>query len=248
MEGSGEDQLVMSYILDALKKSEQERGVGEMLAPTNSAGTLSAPLNRRWWPIILALILVVAALLVLLRFWSHNGVPAKPVAAQASAEPIPSRTMTTTDVEPSSVRVFDRPDVGELAGQTRVRSEKRKKKRQTSSKKTQARKDTPKATATVAAVTEPTMDDFTQEEVAEIDPADIPFLRQMPEAFRDGLPEMIVNVHLYSANEAENLVYINDRHVRKGDRIEGGVRLKAIVQDGVVLDHGGTRFKLPRPN
>ena len=83
MEGSGpEGQLAMSYILDALKKSEQERGVGEMLAPTNSTGTLSAPLNRRWWPIILALMLVIVSSLVLLRFWAHDGVPAKPGAAQ----------------------------------------------------------------------------------------------------------------------------------------------------------------------
>ncbi|MFQ5759622.1 MAG: general secretion pathway protein GspB [Acidiferrobacterales bacterium] len=228
----------MSYILDALKKSEQERGVREMLAPTNSAGTLAAPLNRRWWPIILALLLVIVALLVLLRFWAHDGVPAKPVAAQASAETIESRTAVTGGVELSELGHVDRADVRDLAEQAGVRSGKKPK--------------SPKATAEVAtmavAVAEPSMDDFTQEEVSEVDPADIPFLRQMPEAFREGVPEMVVNVHLYSANEAENLVYINDRQVRKGDRIEAGVRLKAIVHDGVVLDHGGTKFKLPRPN
>ncbi|MFQ5545632.1 MAG: general secretion pathway protein GspB [Acidiferrobacterales bacterium] len=228
----------MSYILDALKKSEQERGVREMLAPTNSAGTLAAPLNRRWWPIILALLLVIVALLVLLRFWAHDGVPAKPVAAQASAETIESRTAVTGGVELSELGHVDRADVRDLAEQAGVRSGKKPK--------------SPKATAEVAtmavAVAEPSMDDFTQEEVSEVDPADIPFLRQMPEAFREGVPEMVVNVHLYSANEAENLVYINDRHIRKGDRIEGGVKLKAIVHDGVILDHGGTIFKLPRPN
>jgi hypothetical protein len=228
----------MSYILDALKKSEQERGVREMLAPTNSAGTLAAPLNRRWWPIILALLLVIVALLVLLRFWAHDGVPAKPVAAQASAETIESRTAVTGGVELSELGHVDRPDVRDLAEQAGVRS----------GKKPKSRKATPEVATMAVAVAEPSMDDFTQEEVPEVDPADIPFLRQMPEAFREGVPEMVVNVHLYSANEAENLVYINDRHVRKGDQIEAGVRLKAIVHDGVVLDHGGTKFKLPRPN
>jgi hypothetical protein len=235
----------MSYILDALKKSEQERGVREMLAPTNSAGTLAAPLNRRWWPIILALLLVIVALLVLLRFWAHDGVPAKPVAAQASAETIESRTAVTGGVELSELAHVDRSDVRDLAEQAGFLSGKRK-------KKSMSKPKSPKATHEVAtmavAVAEPTMDDFTQEEVPEVDPADLPFLRQMPEAFREGVPEMVVNVHLYSANEAENLVYINDRHVRKGDQIEGGVKLKAIVHDGVVLDHGGTKFKLPRPN
>ena len=238
----------MSYILDALKKSEQERGVGEMLAPTNSTGTLSAPLNRRWWPIILALMLVIVVSLVLLRFWAHDGVPAKPVAAQASAKSVPSRTAVTGGVELSPLSDVDRPDVGDLGEQARVRSGKRKTKRQTSANKAKSPKAAPKVATMAVAVAEPTMDDFTQEEVAEVDPADIPFLRQMPAAFRDGVPDMVVNVHLYSANEAENLVYINDRHIRKGDRIDGGIRLEAIVYDGVVLDHCGTKFKLPRPN
>lgn len=238
----------MSYILDALKKSEQERGVGEMLTPTNSAGTLAAPLKRRWWPIILALLLVIAALLALLRFWAHDGVPAKPVAAQASAETIESRTAVTGGVELSELGRVDRPDVRDLAEQARLRSGQPKAQRQPSVSKRKTSKATPEVTTTAVAVAAPTMDEFTQEEVPEVDPADIPFLRQMPEAFREGVPEMTVNVHLYSANEAENLVYINDRHVRKGDRIEGGVRLHAIVHDGVVLDHGGTKFKLPRPN
>ena len=238
----------MSYILDALKKSEQERGVGEMLAPTNSAGTLAAPLEQRWWPIILALVLVVVVSLVLLRFWAHDGVPAKPVAAQASAETVGSQTAITDGVELSEPSHVDRRDVGDLSEQTRVRSGKRKTKRQASMSKPKSPKATPEIAATTVTVVEPIMDDFTQEEVPDVDPADIPFLRQMPDAFRDGVPEMVVNVHLYSASEAENLVYINDRHIRKGDRIEGGVRLEAIVQDGVVLNHGGTRFKLPRPN
>lgn len=240
----------MSYILDALRKSEQERGVGEILAPTNSTGTLAAPLNRRWWPIILALTLVIVVLLALLRFWAHDGVPAKPAAAQASAKPVLSSTANTGGAAPARAQVFDRPDVGDLAGQARVRSEKRKKKRQASAEKTKSAETAqkPATTAAAVAVAEPTMDEFTQEEVAEIDPADVPYLREMPEAFRDGLPEMVVNVHLYSANVAENLVYINDRHIRKGERVEGNIRLDAIVQDGVVLSHGGTKFKLPRPN
>lgn len=243
MEGSGaKGQLAMSYILDALKKSEQERGVGEMLTPTSSAGTLAAPLKRRWWPILLALLLVIAVLLVLLRFWAHDGVPAKPVAAQASAQSVQPQTAVNRDLGPSRLSFVDRPTVADLAEQARVRNKKREK------AKSETPKTTPEVAAATPAMTAPTMDDFTQEEVPELDPADIPFLRQMPEAFRDGLPDMVVNVHLYSANEAENLVYINDRHIRKGDRIERGVKLEAIVQDGVVLNHGGTRFKLPRPN
>jgi general secretion pathway protein B len=235
----------MSYVLDALKKSEQERGVGEMLAPTNSAGTLAAPLNRRWWPIILSVLLVVVALLVLMRFWAHDGVPAKPVAAQASAKTIKSRTTVAGGVELSELSRVDRLDVHDLAEQVRIGSGKRKTK---SVSKPKSPKATPEVATTAVAAVEPTMDDFTQEEVPEVNPADIPFLRQMPDAFREGVPDMVVNVHLYSANEAENLVYINDRHIRKGDRIEGGVKLEAIVHDGVVLDHGGTKFKLPRPN
>ncbi|NIO40329.1 MAG: GspB domain-containing protein, partial [Burkholderiales bacterium] len=40
----------------------------------------------------------------------------------------------------------------------------------------------------------------------------------------------------------------NDRQYRRGERIQGRVRLEAIMAEGVVLSHDGIRFKLPRPN
>lgn len=86
------------------------------------------------------------------------------------------------------------------------------------------------------------------EATAPIDAAAVPLLREMPVDFRRQLPELTVNIHLYSADEAENLVYINDQQLRRGEQLEGGIKLEAIVPDGVVLSYAGTYFKLPRPN
>ncbi len=83
---------------------------------------------------------------------------------------------------------------------------------------------------------------------APIDTAAVPLLREMPADFRRQLPALTLNIHLYSANEAENLVYINDRQLRRGEQLEGGIRLEQIVAEGVVLSYAGTYFKLPRPN
>lgn len=222
----------MSYILDALKKSEQERGVGAMLTPTNNSGTLAAPLRRRLWPLAVGLALALIILLVLVRFWSHPDAPATPTGIEVSASVVKAAPVVSKKSNVPVQTLAARSSVRDLAEQTRLGSSKRK------PIQTQAE---PVPIATAAPTITDTVDEY-------VDPDDIPFLRQMPDAFRKGIPDMVVNVHLYSTNEAENVVYIDDRQYRRGERIKGGIRLEAIVHDGVVLSHGATQFKLPRPN
>lgn len=90
----------MSYILDALKKSEAERQQGKApgfatVQPRHSQGAR----RRRLWPILLAAVLALNAgiILVALRPWEHPAPPhPKPVqefrAPEAQVEPKPSPT------------------------------------------------------------------------------------------------------------------------------------------------------------
>jgi hypothetical protein len=60
------------------------------------------------------------------------------------------------------------------------------------------------------------------------------------------LPELRLDLHVYAANPAERYAFINMHKVREGDVTAEGVQVKEITRDGVVLDYHGTEFVLGR--
>jgi general secretion pathway protein B len=81
-----------------------------------------------------------------------------------------------------------------------------------------------------------------------IDAEDVPFLRNMPAEFQQELPPLVVNIHVYTPDESQRILYINNRQYRRGDEVDGGILVEEIVPDGVVLRYRGQHFKLPRPS
>ncbi len=235
----------MSYILDALRKSEQEREFSRVLTPPDDAGGFSGFMRRPLWPLAVGLTLVLIVLATSVRVWweptrpAAAVVPPPPPPAVAMPAPVPVKVAT-----PKTSKAQVKPEVRGLAEQLAVAPPKAKRKRTVKTRPLQparAGTDNPPAPTQTASVAPEIWQ-------AARDPNVLPFLRQMPEHFRRNIPKMTINVHLYSADEEENLVYINNRQYRKGEKIEGGVLLEAIVQEGVVMSYEGTRFMLPRPN
>ena len=229
----------MSYILDALKKSEQERELVRMLRTAGTSYHFWIPTRRRIWPVIIGLALLTGITLTALRFWppadSSHAASAAATAPTTSSEiskasaTVPESRQTTIGVEHSKATTDD------LAAQL-----------QFTSAEEPAAIAKPHATPVVVAKT--TAPNAGLVNPKPVDPATVPFLREMPNEFQRKLPELVVNVHLYSANEAENLVYINNQQLRRGEQLKGGIRVEEIVPEGVVLSYAGTLFKLPRPN
>ncbi len=60
------------------------------------------------------------------------------------------------------------------------------------------------------------------------------------------LPELRLDLHVYAANPAERYAFINMHKVREGDVTPEGVQVKEITRDGVVLEYHGTEFLLGR--
>jgi general secretion pathway protein B len=61
-----------------------------------------------------------------------------------------------------------------------------------------------------------------------------------------GLPEMHVDLHVYASNPQERFVFVNKRKYREGDTLQEGPRVEEITRSGVVLNQQGRRFVLPR--
>lgn len=209
----------MSYILDALKKSEYERNLGRNLAPGDGVPGVAAP--RPLWPRIVGFLLGLNLLgIALMVWWPEGESTSGEVAAIGDAANVQTPTAVETEnVAPLPASVAPTP-VAPLAEV---------------------------ATPTVPTRKETTrLAPAPQAPAARVE--DAPQLRLLPAEFQSTLPPLQVNIHVYGEDASARLLYINDRQARVGEFVHEGVRVEAIVPDGAVLSYRGRLFKLPRPN
>ena len=60
------------------------------------------------------------------------------------------------------------------------------------------------------------------------------------------LPELHVDIHVYSETPEDRFVFINMTKHNEGSRLPEGPLVVEITTEGVVLQHNGTQFLLPR--
>jgi general secretion pathway protein B len=228
----------MSSILDALKKSERQRSLGRDLIFRNASPDASVRLTGFAIAVLAALLILVvalSALLLSLRESEPSSVTTTTMPAQTALSEdrgtgvAPAISKTTADPAPAARAETPRP----LDSQIRSSSQSAA----PTTKQVTARPLKPVAPPRVPASPQPMTDS-----------GEIPWLSSLPETFRRSLPPLSVNIHVYSPDESQRILYINNRQARQGERIEGGVVVEEIVEDGVVLRYRGQRFKLPRPS
>lgn len=244
----------MSYILDALKRSEQERRQAE--APVATAAVAPPPVSNRPWLARLALLTVLANLAALAwLFWPSQPpleeVPAARVMApppdenaslaqlSGSGRPAqqpPARPATTPDSAPAAAAVpapqAREPDVPPAASP-----------RAEAPPASPATARSPRvviADAPLTADTDPAAPTAAPESPAQ--PAEVPLLESLPAALRGQLPPLNVNIHVFAEQPQSRFVVIDMRRFREGDSLPGGYRLRSIAPQGLVLEHQGQVF------
>jgi general secretion pathway protein B len=60
----------------------------------------------------------------------------------------------------------------------------------------------------------------------------------------DAVPEAALSLHVYDPDPAARFILLNGQRLREGDMAGNGLRVLDIVPDGVVLDHRGNTFKV----
>lgn len=73
---------------------------------------------------------------------------------------------------------------------------------------------------------------------------DLPLYQQIVTS--DGLPALHLDLHVFADRPQDRFVMINMHRLGEGDTLPGGVHVDAIRPDGVVLTYQGTQFLLPR--
>ncbi len=253
----------MSYILNALRKSEQERLAQQ---PDTVTGRILVnqpqSLNKRSQLIILLIIsnLIVGACF----FWflrKETGTPSPAVSQEVSApEKIQDKPaiVPPTKMAPAPQAIIKKPEAASPSIAEIVASRKTLVPQQPATKA-----DVEKNPAPVQPKPDPIKQDkepksvvATQAEpviVAEKNPEPvaanktIPFLFELPAEFRHSVPELKINVFVYSEQPAERFVVIDMQKYTVGEQIKDSITLKEIRSEGLVLEHSNRTFRIKRP-
>ena len=231
----------MSFILDALKKSETDRQ--EKSAPDISDVPTATPQAKSgmgaWYLVGLLSLAVVALLALLLR--PTDG-PA-PIVSQPLA--IPER-----DTAPSPAPTVR--ETRRIAAAAQQDAERRALQQQPASPPSTAPSPEPAATSPAPRATpEPA-----QPVAAQTPPPPAESPATNTEAlltFNDlratgslDLPDLHIDLHVYSDSPGDRFVFINMNQYRENAVLSEGPRLREITTEGVLLEYVGTTFLLPR--
>ena len=211
----------MSFILDALKKSETERqqqGPSDFTNVPSSSESRGAP---RWlWALGLLLAVNLVVLLVVL---VQNDTP-ETVPAQASS----------AQQEPAAGPSFSE----------RIREARE---RESAGMASAAAMPEPATEPVVEAPSpEPTPASAEPRPQPEFTVASLPTADELVANGQLQMADLHLDVHVYSDNPAERFVFINMVRHRERSRLAEGPLVQEITPDGVILDYAGTRFLLPR--
>jgi general secretion pathway protein B len=252
----------MSFILDALKKSEnqRQRHIGPSLADVQVRRRES---NRPWWVLAVAALLVINLGVLLAVLTRNNGASGNDRAAAATLTPQPASAAAATPVS------ADRSDAGPgPAASARAASPAH----ELASPEVRSLADeagafdaaasdlspqlagpdaaamVPEGPPMVRPIHPPAVAPAASGAAAGSNSADSEVLPTLSDLVASGkpLPELHLDMHVHSNNAAERFVFVNMRKYVEGQSLSEGLKVERITGDGVILNQHGLRFLLPR--
>lgn len=233
----------MSYILDALKKSDQQRQRGA--TPTLLTAQVTAAAPKQPFFIYYALLAVALLGIGITIGWLHALQAEQPSPA---TEAIAAKPLSPISRQAAPAFMPAPPD---MAGKTAQELP-------TAANSTPALKPVPKVDSmkprihAPAVVRAPSVAvSVAQKAMPEksANPADvaqeqraIPMV-ELPLQIQQEIPPLAVQLHAYSSNPGERLVSINFRSLREGAYVTPDLRLERITPDGMIFSYKGYRFQ-----
>jgi general secretion pathway protein B len=230
----------MSYILEALKKAEQERDIGAVPSlATPHEDERPQPRSYRW-PWVIAALLSVNVVLVVLLLRDKGAEVA--VTAQAPLEPRPPLagdqsarvTQQTSEVTVSEAPVSEKAVLPEneralSAGELVVLPE-----------PANLHNSSP------ASLPERELDERIDDMTTAKANSQLPSWYELPQDFRNRLDLPRLDLHAYSEEPQNRFILVNLKKYREGERLESGLVLEEILPDGMIMSYQGERFLVER--
>jgi general secretion pathway protein B len=238
----------MSFILDALKKSESDRQ--RQSGPALFEVKVAPP--RRGlplWAIAIAVLFVVNLGIIAWMMLRHpraeaavNVTPAPLVAAAPAPQPLPAQQAPAAAplvAAPGAQGVPQQPPLAVPA----------------SAPYPGAAPPAAQSPPAAGAAEEPNPEDFAPAQepppyktsrVQRATAEGVPLYQEAAAAPGNHIPALRLDLHVYAERPQDRFVMINMRKLREGDTLPGGVRVETITNDGAVLSFNGSRFLLTR--
>jgi general secretion pathway protein B len=233
----------MSFILDALKKSEsdRQRQNGPALFEVKVAPRrVGLPL----WAVAIGVLLGVNLIIVMWMLLRHPA--AHPEAATAASGPATTPAIPQPTPQPQAVPVPGPPVVG-AAGSSAA----------TLNVPTPVA-NAAQALAPAAANTGASADVNPEDLAPAAEPAPllgshvkrgtvdgVPLYQDAAVVPGTHIPTLRLDLHVYAERREERFVMINMKKLREGDSLPEGVRVESILPEGVILSYSGSRFMMP---
>lgn len=223
----------MSFILDALKKSENDRQQQASAEFATLPSAAATPATPRWiWAVIVLLVVNVAVLAAFMISKDDS----TPVAA-ATAEPATLAVAPDAAASGSFAERISKASVPERPAQQAAPAP--------AVRDAAAREqDSPPAPSRTAAATPAAR--TAPAPLAETSAQALPTLTEIRLNDNVNLPDLHLDIHVYAGSPADRFVFINMSKHQEGSVLQSGPRVEEITPDGVILDYRGTRFVLPR--
>lgn len=214
----------MSFILDALKKSETERQQQGPSDFANVPSSAESPRAPRWlWVLALLLAVNLAVLLgVLLRNDAAEIV--QPVGQASPEQPAPE-TGTSFSEQIREARDQQTTASANVAASPEPVAPEPAEARASEPPPAAPPQSPPRTGFTLAAL--PTADELRANGTIQI-------------------ADLHLDIHVYSEQPDDRFVFINMVRHRENSRLAEGPVVQEITPEGVILDYAGTRFLLPR--
>jgi general secretion pathway protein B len=226
----------MSFILDALKKSELERQRQSVPGLVDSGVARPRPRLPVW---VIALGLLLAVNLLVLIFVLMRSFLSSPHTQAATSEPpaVASRAAATPAAANGRFSPLDAPV---YAPEIPVSS--------AQPAPAGAPEFARSVNAGVPVSNKARRRDplLTDEDYKVNDDEVLPTINEVTLTGAQALPELHLDVHVFATKPAERFVYVNMRKYHEGATLQEGPTIERIRRDGVIMSYQGLRFLLPR--
>lgn len=253
----------MSYILEALKKSEQERGAGNIpsVQTVHSSSLLYRKEKPARWPYILIIAVLLNIAIIGYFIYMQQSRSTAMVTQANHTENVAdhSATVTTTAITKQQKKISSQPVTNTLTtaqfetanNRTIIKNRQKSlsKNNENSSsiqhieKLTQTNVATQSSVKTVAAgKTTPPVIPATEAGNTDISTPVVIEERDLPEAIKRELPSLTISSHVYSDNPQQRSMVINDQSFEEGDYVMDGLILYKITPDGAIFKYKDLLF------
>ena len=254
----------MSFILNALRKSEQERQALQPETVTDRILLHQPQQNRSKTAKFFAFLILGNVLIIACIVWfvGNNPIPTPETKAQAISKPLSAQETTVKSKAIANSVQPKRPVQKAEPKTTSIAEWVEAQKPEPASlpvKPAITKKPAPKTNKQPAIVNKPGLPTQTTPAIAaavnvERDPPeiipvkkDIPYLVDLPFEFRQTVPNLAINVFVYSQHPEERFVMIDMVKYKPGQQIKDAMVLKEIRPGSLVVVYQNQTFQIKRP-